>query len=83
MVLSGTAHEWEGDKKALPLSKICHTYPTMMTLGTAIHYLKKIQYMNHVTHLFSSADIHIFHQKSATFVISRFTDKGFILIHNF
>ena len=30
-------------KKALPLPKICHTYPTMMKLGTVIPYLKKIQ----------------------------------------
>ena len=26
-----------------PLPKICHTYPTMMELGTVIPYLKKIQ----------------------------------------
>ena len=26
-----------------PLPKICHTYPTMMKLGTVIPYLKKIQ----------------------------------------
>ena len=31
-----------GAKKA-PLPKICHTYPTMMKLGTVIPYLKKIQ----------------------------------------
>ena len=44
-----------------PLSKICHTYPTMMKLGTIIPYLKKIQkYMNHVTYVLSSADINIF-----------------------
>ena len=33
---------WGGGKKA-PLPKICHTYPTMMKLGTVIPYLKKIQ----------------------------------------
>ena len=34
--------EGEGDKKA-PLHKICHSYPTMMKLGTTvISYLKKI-----------------------------------------
>ena len=41
----GAAHgwgEWGGDKKA-PLPKICHTYPTMMKLGTVIPYPKKIQ----------------------------------------
>ena len=31
-----------GGTKA-PLPKICHTYPTMMKLGTVIPYLKKIQ----------------------------------------
>ena len=31
-----------GNKKA-PLPKICHTYPTMMKLGTVTPYLKKIQ----------------------------------------
>ena len=34
----------DGCKKA-PLSKICHTYPTMIKLGTVIPYLKKIQKM--------------------------------------
>ena len=32
-----------GGKKAPPLPKICHRYPTMMKLGTVIPYLKKIQ----------------------------------------
>ena len=41
MVLFGAANRW-GFKKA-PLSKICHTYPTMIKLGTVIPYLKKIQ----------------------------------------
>ena len=46
----GAAHGLGGCKKA-PLSKICHTYPTMITLGTVIPYLKKIQKIfNHVTH---------------------------------
>ena len=35
------AHGWgEGQKDPLP--KICHTYPTIMKLGTVISYLKKI-----------------------------------------
>ena len=38
----GAAHGWEGSKKA-PLPEICHTYPTMMKLGTVIIYPKKIQ----------------------------------------
>ena len=37
----GAAHGW-GGKMALS-SKICHTYPTMMKVGTVIPYLKKIQ----------------------------------------
>ena len=36
----GAAHGWGGQT---PPSKICHTYPTMMKLGTVIPYLKKIQ----------------------------------------
>ena len=41
-----------------PLSKICHTHPTMMKLGTVILYLKKIhKNINHVTHPLSSAEI--------------------------
>ena len=32
----------DGGKKT-PLFKICHTYPTMMKLGTLIPYLKMIQ----------------------------------------
>ena len=40
------------------------------------------KYKNHVTHTLRSADISIFHQKSATFVISRNSDRDCILIHN-
>ena len=37
----GAAHE---RKEEYPfLSKICHTYRTMMKIGTVIPYLKKIQ----------------------------------------
>ena len=32
----------EGAKRR-PIPKICHTYPTMMKLGTVIPYSKKIQ----------------------------------------
>ena len=32
-----------GGQKGPPLSKICHTYPRMMKLGTVIPYLKKIK----------------------------------------
>ena len=31
-----------GAAKGLLLSKICHTYPTLMKLGTVIAYVKKI-----------------------------------------
>ena len=42
----GVAHGWwgvGGGAKRPLLPKICHTYPTMMKLGTVILYLKKIQ----------------------------------------
>ena len=40
----GTAYGWGGEAKSPPpLPKICHTYPTMMKLGTVTPYLKKIQ----------------------------------------
>ena len=45
----GAAYGWWGGgggggaKKLPPLPKICHTYPTMMKVGTVILYLKKIQ----------------------------------------
>ena len=32
-----------GEGQKAPLSKICHTYPTLMKLGAVIPYLKKIQ----------------------------------------
>ena len=41
----GVAHGWimkGGDKKG-SFPKICHTYSTMMKLGTVIPYLKKMQ----------------------------------------
>ena len=43
MGLVGAAQGW--GKRAIrpPLPKICHTYPTMMKLGTIIAYLKKSQ----------------------------------------
>ena len=37
----GAAHGWEA--LFAPLPKIRDTYPTMMKLGTAIPYLRKIQ----------------------------------------
>ena len=52
--------------------ELCHTYPTIMKLGTIIPYLKKTQkYMNHVTHLLSSADISIFSSEIGRFCYIR------------
>ena len=40
----GVVHGWGGGgAKRPPLSKICHTYPTVMKLGTVTPYPKKIQ----------------------------------------
>ena len=51
-------------KKAFPLSKICHTYPTMMKLSTVTPYPKKIQNIcgsrDVSQNPLSSADISIF-----------------------
>ena len=56
------AHVWGG------LPKVCHTYPTMIKLDTAIPYLKKIQKM---------------YESPNTPLISRNTDIDCILIRNF
>ena len=37
----GAAHGWGGKKT--PVSKICHTYPTLVKLSTVIPYLKNMQ----------------------------------------
>ena len=57
-----------GGPKRPPLPRICHTYPTMMKLGTIIPYLKKIQklYQSRDTPL-SSADISIFSREISKF----------------
>ena len=40
----GAAHRrGGGEAKSPPLHKICHTYPTMMKLGTVMPFLKKVQ----------------------------------------
>ena len=39
----GAAHGWGRGGKKPPLPKTCHTYLTMMKLGTVIPYLEKIQ----------------------------------------
>ena len=62
----GCSRMEEGQKAPLP--KICHTYPTMIKLDTAISYLKKIQkYIKYVTHHLSSADISIFSLEISNF----------------
>ena len=45
MYIFGAAHGWRkgGGGGRPPLPKICHTYPTMIKLGTVIPYLKKLQ----------------------------------------
>ena len=45
MGIFGAGHGWGrgGGWAKCPLPKICQTYPTMITLGTVIPYLKKIQ----------------------------------------
>ena len=64
----GAAHGTEGGGQKAPLPKICHTFPTMMKLGTITPYLKKIQkYKNHVTHTLTSADISIFSPEISKF----------------
>ena len=41
MGIFGAADGWGGQERPLP--KICHTYPTVMKLGTVIPYIKKIR----------------------------------------
>ena len=69
MGLFGAAHglRREGGKGPY-FSKTCHTYSTMMKLGTVIPYLRKIQkYINQVTQLSSSAKISNFSLEIGSF----------------
>ena len=69
MGLFGAAHGCVGQKGCLP--KICHTYPTVLKLGTVIPYQRcSKKCMNHGTHLLNSADISSFQRKSANLAIS-------------
>ena len=65
--------------------KICHTYPTMVKLGTVIPYPKKIQkiYESRNTPPRVLQTSAFFHQKSANFAILGNTDIDCILIYNF
>ena len=85
--LFGASYRWEGAKSSLPPPppKICHTYSTIMKLGTVIPYLKKTSKNISITwHTFwillTSA---FFHWKSVNFAISENTDIDCILVHNF
>ena len=67
MELFGTTRGMEGGggaKRAL-LPNICHTYPTVMKLGTVIVHV------NHVTNPFISADISIFSSEISKFCYIR------------
>ena len=56
-----------GGKQKGPLPKICSTYPTIMKLGAVTPYPKKIRKINESRDTpLISADISIFHLKSAT-----------------
>ena len=43
LLVAALMDEGEGGGKKAPILKICHTYPTIMKLGTFIPYLKKTQ----------------------------------------
>ena len=75
MGLFGAAHGWGVGRKG-PLPKIRYTHPTMLKLSTVIPSLKRFKKcIIHARHPLSSADISIFHQKLANFVISGNKDK--------
>ena len=67
-----------GGKSLLLTDFICHTYRSMIKLGTVIEGPKTII----STSQMSSADVSIFQQKSAVFIISRNTDIGCILMQS-
>ena len=72
-----------GRAKYPPPSKICHTYPTMMKLGTVIPYLKKIKNIWIRWHTpWVPLTWASFHQKSANFAWSRNTCIDCMLIQN-
>ena len=71
-----------GGGKKTPLPNICHTYPTIIKLGTVKPYLKTIQKdINHVTHPLFFLTSAFSHWKLATFFTD--TDIDCILIHNY
>ena len=81
MGIFGAAYGWGGQKG---LHKICHTYPTMMKVGSytlAKEDSKNVWITWHTPWvLLTSA---FFHRKSADFVIWRNKYLDCILVHNF
>ena len=78
-------HRWRGGAKTTTIPKICHTYPTIIKLGTVIPYLKKtkknIWIMWHT--LLILLTLAFSHWISVNVAISRNTDIECILVHNF
>ena len=82
----GAAHGWGGGgerKKAPSLKSVTHILQCSNLAQLYFTQRRFKKYLNHVTHPLSSADIRIFHRKSANFAVSRNTDIDCILIHNF
>ena len=80
----GCSRMGRGSKKAPPSLKfITHILQWWNLAQLYLTQRRSKKYMNHVTHPLSSADISIFHRKSANFAISRNADIDCILIHNF
>ena len=80
-----TAHGWggRGGGKKAPFLKICHTYPTTMKLCSCTLPKEDQKIYESYSTPLTSADITIFHRKSANFVISKNTGVDCILVHNF
>ena len=74
-----------GGKKVPPPPKICHTYPTMMKLGTVLPYFKKTQkiYESRDTPVDFCWHQHFFIENQQIFTISENTDTDSILVYNY
>ena len=86
MVFSGLLTDGVGrgaKNPSPPLPKICRTYPAIMKLGTVIPYLREDPKDESRDMHFEFADISIFDRKSEIFPVTRNTDIGCILKHNF
>ena len=62
-------------------NSVCLHFSPKPLLKEKLSFL--FNYMNHVTHFFSFADLSIIYRKSANFAISRNTDLGSIQVNNF